>query len=201
MDGITQEWFSYMESSNLLTNWPSFANDIHKRFDPHDDAIPGGKLSKVTQTSTVAAYQSEYEIQANKVVGFPEWFLLEVFISGLWDDIQQEVLKFRPPDIQEAMALAKTVEAQIQGSKFAFAGGFRKYSGGNPSSYKKPSQPVIPRTPGLEDTQAKPFQSKFPNFKRLNSAERRARREKVLCFNCDEKFSTGHHCKGRLFRL
>lgn len=51
------------------------------------------------------------------------------------------------------------------------------------------------------ETQNKTPQIKFPNFKRLNVGERRARREKGLCFNCDEKYSAGHQCKGRLFRL
>lgn len=201
MDGTAPEWFSYMESSNLLSDWVTFATGIHKRFDPNDDAIPGGKLSKVTQTSTVAAYQAAYETQANKVVGLPEWFLLEVFISGLREDIQQKVLKFRSPDIQEAMVLAKTIEAQILGSKSVYAGGSKKFSGGSSSIYKKPFQPLNNKTLVGEENQGNPPQSKFPNFKRLNAVERRARREKGLCFDCDEKFSAGHRCKGRLFRL
>lgn len=31
-------------------------------------------------------------------------------------------------------------------------------------------------------------------FKRLTWAEKQARREKGLCFNCDEKFVPGHKC-------
>lgn len=149
----------------------------------------------------MAAYQAEYETQANKVVGLPYWFLLEVFISELREDIQLEVLKFRPPDIQEAMVLAKTVEAQILGSKSSYARDSKKFSGGISSFYKKPFQPLANKTPGGEESQNKPRPTKFLNFKRLNVVERRARREKGLCFNCDEKFSVGHHCKGRLFKL
>ena len=37
-------------------------------------------------------------------------------------------------------------------------------------------------------------------LRRLTSAEMADRREKGLCFNCDEKFSRGHHCQ-RLFYL
>lgn len=37
-------------------------------------------------------------------------------------------------------------------------------------------------------------------LRRLTAAEMAERREKGLCFNCDEKFSTGHRCQ-RLFYL
>lgn len=39
MDGVAQEWVSYMESSNLISDWTTFASDIHKRFDPNDKLI------------------------------------------------------------------------------------------------------------------------------------------------------------------
>lgn len=32
-------------------------------------------------------------------------------------------------------------------------------------------------------------------------AKRKARQEKGLCYNCDEKYLPEHACKGRLFRL
>lgn len=31
--------------------------------------------------------------------------------------------------------------------------------------------------------------------------ERRARTAKGLCFNCDDTYSPGHRCKGKLFRM
>ena len=44
-----------------------------------------------------------------------------------------------------------------------------------------------------------PFPTKEnPSRRRLNltEAEVQARREKGLCFHCDEKYTLGHHCKG-----
>jgi hypothetical protein len=37
-------------------------------------------------------------------------------------------------------------------------------------------------------------------FKRLTTTEMRMRRSQGLCFNCGEKFSSGHRCK-QLFAL
>ncbi len=39
-----------------------------------------------------------------------------------------------------------------------------------------------------------------PMVKRLNPAELKERRDRGLCFNCDEKFSPGHRCK-KLFLI
>jgi hypothetical protein len=39
-----------------------------------------------------------------------------------------------------------------------------------------------------------------PSIKRLSPAELQARREKGLCYNCDERFVRGHRCK-HLFNL
>ena len=36
-----------------------------------------------------------------------------------------------------------------------------------------------------------------PTWKRLSEAEWKAKREKGLCFRCDEKYTVGHRCKNR----
>lgn len=40
-----------------------------------------------------------------------------------------------------------------------------------------------------------------PNVKLLNSSEMALRKEKGLCFNCDERFLPGHKCKQRVYIL
>lgn len=40
-----------------------------------------------------------------------------------------------------------------------------------------------------------------PRFRQLSETELADRREKGLCFNCDERFSRTHRCKGRLLLL
>lgn len=34
MDKLTQEWLEYMEASNLLFDWTTFAHDMLQRFNP-----------------------------------------------------------------------------------------------------------------------------------------------------------------------
>lgn len=50
--------------------------------------------------------------------------------------------------------------------------------------------PLLPNPPGPKTQYT---------IKKLTSAKMLARREKGLCYNCDEKFFVGHKCKGQLF--
>lgn len=67
---------------------------------------------------------------------------------------------------------------------------------------------VVPFTPFISkiDTSRAQTISKFSNpttpvFKRLTPAEKKESTAKGLCFNYDDKFSLGHKCKGKIFRM
>ncbi|MCH87222.1 hypothetical protein A2U01_0008088, partial [Trifolium medium] len=60
------------------------------------------------------------------------------------------------------------------------------------SSANRPSSGLLP-TPS-------PPQNK-PRFRHLSEVEMAERREKGLCFNCDQRWSRQHNCRGRLFLL
>lgn len=40
-----------------------------------------------------------------------------------------------------------------------------------------------------------------PSFKNLTEVEVQSKREKGLCFCCDEKFSLGHYCKDKILQV
>ena len=55
-----------------------------------------------------------------------------------------------------------------------------------------PKFPVPPNLPQNNQT----FQKEVPlPIKRLNASQMQERREKGLCYNCDEKYQYGHKCK------
>nr|KYP31012.1 hypothetical protein KK1_049270 [Cajanus cajan] len=90
----------------------------------------------------------------------------------------------QPTSLPHAMALAKLQEDKIVD---------RRRQSHNPTSS---SSSVTPAS----STLALPSSPKV-HFKHLSSAEIASRREKGLCYHCDEKFTPSHRCKGRLLLL
>lgn len=84
------------------------------------------------------------------------------------------------------------MESQQQGNK----GGYYK-----PFVLKTTKMNVPTTNTVTTNSVPKPMESKLPVFKRLSPAERKERASKGLCFNYDDKFSPGHKCKGRIFKL
>ncbi|GKC55970.1 hypothetical protein Tco_1083568 [Tanacetum coccineum] len=79
---------------------------------------PGGSdrnaeyaLSKLLQMGTVAEYESEFVVLANRVTGISESLLTSFYIFGLKLTLQINLLKARPTTLKEAFALAQITKA------------------------------------------------------------------------------------------
>lgn len=95
-------------------------------------------------------------------------------------------MKFKPSDLHKAFALAKLAERNSQVvvhqgflSSNSKASKQQKANSSNPTSEKKSTY--------------------MTNFKGLNAAKRKARRDQGLCY--DEKYDANHACKERWIRL
>lgn len=65
---------------------------------------------------------------------------------------------------------------------------------------QEPESSYVP--PQKRAAWTEPVVSKGPIIKnRLTPAEMKARRDKNLFYNCDDKWVRGHKCRGKLFRL
>lgn len=109
------------------------------------------------------------------------------FISGLCDDIRAEVQASRPNTLIAAVGLARLFEAR-QNSH-------RRTTGFSEIRRPTTSAQQLPPLPS-----ANLSRNRSPFIKRLKPAELKERRQRGLCFNCDEKFSPGHRCK-KLFLI
>lgn len=95
----------------------------------------------------------------------------------------------RPTTLRRALAEAKILEARKFGK--GIRGGGIRGGGYGPINKTKPLLKTPPTGAGA-----------VPIIRRtLTIEERRERTTKGLCFNCDEQYSPGHKCKGKLFRL
>lgn len=174
-------WIRGLRRNNLLTTWEKFAEDLKERFgeSAFDDKLE--ELSRLVQTSTMAEYMGRFEALLNEVEGQNEESLISYFIWGLKLEIKNHLKINRPTSLRRALAVAKVHE----GNK-----GYKAYKyGGSP--YNPKSGPII-KTPLVTGG--------MPIVRRtLTVEERKERTTKRLYFNCDEQFSPGHRCKGKLF--
>ncbi|MCI02609.1 hypothetical protein A2U01_0023642, partial [Trifolium medium] len=63
----------------------------------------------------------------------------------------------------------------------------------SPSPANPPPPPTFPKTPTSSTPKVQ--------FRKLSQEEMASRRERNLCYNCDETFTPQHRCKGKFFML
>jgi len=136
---------------------------------------------------------TKFESLANRIVRIPAQFVLSCFVSGLTPTIRREVQVLQPVSLVQAVAYARLQEEKLLNAR-------RSSSHRFPASTVASRSPSSTSTPPLLPTPQKTLSPSIP-FKRLSPEELARRREKGLCFHCDEKFSCGHKCSSSLFLL
>ncbi|GJW85716.1 ribonuclease H-like domain-containing protein [Tanacetum coccineum] len=71
-------------------------------------------LSKLLQMGTVAEYESEFVILANRVTGISANLLKSFYISGLKLELQRELFRSMPTPLGKAFSLARIAEARFE---------------------------------------------------------------------------------------
>lgn len=114
--------------------------------------------------------------------------------------------------------MAKLVETKLQATPTLFAKPpwmpYPKGQSSSSSNFATNPPPIVPHfltpktlppllpTPPNKLALPAPSSTKSPfPIKYLTPVEQDARRAKGLCFNCDERFHRGHHCKAKIFLL
>nr|KYP48231.1 hypothetical protein KK1_030115 [Cajanus cajan] len=178
MDGPALSWFQWMFRNGFITSWPALLQVLETRFAPSFYDDPKGMLFKISQHGSVNEYLIEFERLANRIVGVAPPFLLSCFVFGLTPEFQREVQALQPILLPQATALAKLQEDKLNDC----------------------TRPIHKTTQSSSSTTLAFSASKLP-FKHLTLAELASSREKGLCYNCNEKFSSGHRCKGSALLL
>nr|GFA78349.1 hypothetical protein [Tanacetum cinerariifolium] len=158
LSGDAFSWHKYLYNNNLLTTWEAFTRALETRFGPPSYDNHQAVLFKLKQTSTFTAYQTKFERLSNCVVGLPPDALLNCFISGLHQDIQQELSILRPHTITQAIGLVKLIED------------------------KSNDQVSTPSSLTLLEAPSRSLET--PPIKRLSPTDMQKRRVEGLCYNC-----------------
>nr|GMD89859.1 Transposon Ty3-G Gag-Pol polyprotein [Ipomoea batatas] len=223
LEGDAFEWFRWMKRNRLIFGWHDFLEKVEQRFGTTHFEDPLVELAKLTQIGTVADFQAAFEKLLNRVTGVTETQLVSYVIGGLKSHLRRELLLYRPRTILAAFELAKAHEArhnelmlecrtannekprppvihenirwQPRGSKFSQVT-IRPSANSQPNALppgKTKAREFLP-APMAQPTPALPI-------RKYTTAEIREKRDKGLCFRCDQKYFSGHYCKGRFLLL
>jgi len=189
-------WFQMQARNHAFPSWVAFTRALEMSFGPSPYECPHSDLFKLTQSRSVHEYYVKFTALANRVQGITSEALLDYFVGGLRQDIRRDVLVQDPKTLMRCVSLAKLFE-----EKYAAQ---HKFYGPKSS----PSNPLLPTaTHSLKTTALPPLLNKStPSppvtkamIKKLSPAEVQLRREKGLCFTCDEKYSLSHRCPNKQY--
>ncbi|GJX95247.1 hypothetical protein Tco_0349833 [Tanacetum coccineum] len=135
----------------------------------------------------------------NRVTDIPESLLISFYISGLKLHLQRKLLVSKPTTLGDAFALARITEARLEGQVAALKGTTAKIV-----VVLTPQRQLVPRLRGVLGTANTTKSPLLPNptgtskplaIKWISPAERL---NKGLCFNCDNQWTCGHTCPGKV---
>lgn len=200
LDKDVVPWFQMMQRSHPFHSWAEFTRALELDFGPSIYECPRATLFKLQQTGTVADYL-HFTSLANRVYGLSNDALVDCFISGLNAEIKRDVMIHTPISIVKAASLAKVYEDKYSSShkpqKTTPLTSYTHratFNSNKPDQYHKPPHTLLLPTP---PTRPMNPNQQNPNIKCISSAEMQLRREKGLCYWCDEKFSLAHKCPNR----
>ncbi|XP_019240631.1 PREDICTED: uncharacterized protein LOC109220626 [Nicotiana attenuata] len=191
LDGDALEWYRWLYRNKQLAGWEHFAEKVRIRFLPKGLESAEGRLAKLRQITTVPELQSRFEKIANETSDISDRLLVCLFVSGLRTDIKSSILAHRPTTYEDVVHLAHIHEQRILAEK-----GPPRPAFANRTPPLLPNPHTVPNN--ISSTSVGPSNSPpqtRATLKRLSHAELQSRRERGLCYYCEEKYTAGHKCK------
>ncbi|KAA8536794.1 hypothetical protein F0562_029272 [Nyssa sinensis] len=193
LEGIALQWHRWHTKFQEPPTWEELTKAILLRFGPTEFEDPSEALSHLKQTTTVVTYQEAFERLSHRVDKLPETFLIGCFIAGLRDDIRLDVKIKQPRTLADTIGVARLVEERNQLQRRPTPINRMQTEAPLPRGNPNPAVGILGSTP----SQRSGMGSNAPPspFHRITNQEARERREKGLCYYCDEKYSLGHRCE------
>ena len=110
LDGIALQWHRWLNKFHGPLTWSEFVKAMLLLFGPTEYEDPSKSLTRLRQTTTMAAYQDAFERLSHQVDGLPESFLIGCFVAGLRDDVRIEVKIKQPHTLADAIGVARLIE-------------------------------------------------------------------------------------------
>ncbi|KAK6136072.1 hypothetical protein DH2020_030177 [Rehmannia glutinosa] len=191
-EGKAAQWYQTFITKQGEITWGQFVETVSARFEELKEAKIIAEFNKLRQTGSYSDYVEKFEELKSCMLilkngEYSEEYFIASFISGLSEELQSFINMFEPTTLQQTVDLGRKQLHTIEAITKKLRNPTKSYNAlySNPKRTEiAPNQ--IPRNPPK------------PPVKLLTAAEMAARREKGLCYNCDEPFTYGHRCKNRI---
>ncbi|WVY94508.1 hypothetical protein V8G54_033596 [Vigna mungo] len=195
-------WFQMQNRADAFPTWVAFTRALETEFGPSPYECPRATLFKLTQTSSVHDYYTQFTSLANRVQGITAEALLDCFVGGLKPDLKRDVITQNPTSLLRCVSLAKLYEEKyLPRTRLPNTSYYPKTQATNTNPTTSQSIRSTPLPPLLPLPQSSTSSSHpKPNFiKKFTAAEIQLRKKKGLCFTCDEKFTMNHRCPNKQY--
>ncbi|WVZ21224.1 hypothetical protein V8G54_008546 [Vigna mungo] len=197
-------WFQMLHKMVIVNTWSALTQALESQFGPSPFDCPMAKLFKLQQGGSVSDYYVKFMSLANRSVGLTDEALLNCFLSGLHVEIKRYVLALSPPTLLRAVALAKLFEERYipapKTSNTTYTTRYSRISAVGLNSTGQTKSLSQASLPPLLPTPTGPL-LRQSGVKKISPAEMQLRRDKELCYFCDDKFTFNHKCLNRQFLL
>ncbi|XP_035544589.1 uncharacterized protein LOC118347983 [Juglans regia] len=180
LEGEANQWWQWIrrtfQEEGRILSWIDFEEELWARFGPSDCEDFDEALSRIRQTGSLRDYQWEFEQLGNRVKGWTQKALVGTFMGGLKTEVSDGIRMFKPQTLKDAIRFARMRDDQLMRQ--------RRFLRPAPPLRAPPSLPPANRAAPVAPV------------RRLSWEEMQRRRLQGLCFNCNERFTTGHKCQG-----
>ncbi|XP_035551104.1 uncharacterized protein LOC118349683 [Juglans regia] len=180
MDEAALVWFQDASEAGTFHSWEEFTQAVQVRFGSSAYDDPMEALTRLKQVNSVTAYKAEFELFSNRIKGVSEKNKLSCFLSGLKDEVRLPVRMLNPTTLNDAFRLAKIQEQYVWTTRKPWKGTSSDLGGHSAGG-------SILGTPKVLSN------NKLP-FKKVYEALMQERRNKGLCYFCEDKWHQGHKC-------
>lgn len=186
LNGDALAWYRWSNQRKVLNTWEELKELFLNRFRP----IHGGDLyeqwAALRQTGTAEEYVRRFIELSAPLEGVTERVALGNFIDGLQDHIKSELRMWTPRDLGRAIHLAQQIEER---NRALLASGFGALAPRNLQSSKKgiggnssTTTLAIPERIG----------GNMHQHRSLTEAQIQDKRNRGVCYRCDERWFRGH---------
>uniref|UniRef100_A0A803PCQ5 Ty3/gypsy retrotransposon protein n=1 Tax=Cannabis sativa TaxID=3483 RepID=A0A803PCQ5_CANSA len=175
-------WYQYESNKRTIHSWEEMKQLLLRHFcDSHEVTLYDQFLT-IRQEGTVSEYKKQFIKLLAPLKTVDPVVHLSTFMNGLLPSLKAELRIHRPRNVEEAMEIVQDIEDKNKLTRQRYPNSSRL----NSPDIMTRAERIISRTSLANST---------TEIRKLTDAEIQLKRQKRLCFRCDDKWSPGHLCK------